>query len=110
MDFSLSEEQELLQHTVRSFVAVECPPQTVRTIFDGDRAAVPALSKGLTEIGVAGLAVPESHGGAGLALLELALVAEELGRGAVPVPFLGHALATIALARGASAAQQASWL
>ncbi len=110
MDFSLSEEQELLQHTVRSFVEKECPPQTVRAIFDGERQVVPALWKGLAEIGVAGLVVPELHGGAGLELLELALVAEELGRGAVPVPFLGHALATLAIARGASSAQQAAWL
>jgi alkylation response protein AidB-like acyl-CoA dehydrogenase len=110
MDFSLSEEQELLQHTVRGFVAKECPPQTVRAIFDGERQAVPALWKGLAEIGIAGLVVPESQGGAGLELLELALVAEELGRGAVPVPFLGHALATLALARGGSPAQQTAWL
>src|SRR4030095_716406 len=110
MDFSLSEEQELLQHTVRSFVEKECPPQTVRAIFDGGRQAVPALWKGLAEIGVAGLVVPESHGGAGLELLELALVAEELGRGAVPVPFLGHALATLALARGGSPEQQQTGL
>jgi alkylation response protein AidB-like acyl-CoA dehydrogenase len=110
MDFSLSEEQVLLQDTVRDFVAKECPPQTVRAIFDGERAAVPALWERLAEIGVAGLAVPEPYGGAGLELLELALVSEELGRGAVPVPFLGHALATLALARGASAAQQAAWL
>jgi alkylation response protein AidB-like acyl-CoA dehydrogenase len=110
MDFSLTEEQELLQHTVRSFVEKECPPQTARAIFDGERQAVPGLWKGLAEMGVAGLALPESHGGAGLELLELALVAEELGRFAVPVPFLGHALATQALARGASAAQQQAWL
>jgi alkylation response protein AidB-like acyl-CoA dehydrogenase len=110
MDFSLTEEQELLQDTVRGFVAKECPPQTLRAIFDGERQAVPALWKGLAEIGVAGLVVPEAQGGAGLELLDLALVAEELGRGAVPVPFLGHALATLALARGGSAAQQAAWL
>jgi len=110
MDFSLSQEQELLQGTVRSFVAKECPPQTVRAIFDGEHQLVPALRKKLVEIGIYGLAVPEQHGGAGLELLELALVAEELGRGAVPVPFLGHALSTLALARGGSAAQQAAWL
>jgi alkylation response protein AidB-like acyl-CoA dehydrogenase len=110
MNFSLSEEQELLQSTVRGFVAKECPTKAVRAIFDGERRAVPALWKGLAEIGVAGLAVPESLGGAGLELLELALVAEELGRGAVPVPFLGHALATLALARGGSEAQKAEWL
>jgi alkylation response protein AidB-like acyl-CoA dehydrogenase len=110
MNFALSEEQELLQDTVRGFVAKECPPQTVRAIFDGGRELVPSLWKGLTELGVTGLVIPESHGGAGLELLELALVAEELGRGAVPVPFLGHALASLALARGASASQQEEWL
>jgi len=110
MNFSLTDEQELLQATVRDFVAKECPSPVVRAIFDGDRAAVDALWRGLSQIGVAGLVVPESHGGAGLELLELALVAEELGRGAVPVPFLGHGLATLALARGASAAQRDAWL
>jgi alkylation response protein AidB-like acyl-CoA dehydrogenase len=110
MDFSLSEEQELLQETVRGFVAKECPAQKVRAIFDGERGDVPALWKGLAEMGIAGLVVSEAQGGAGLELLELALVAEELGRGCVPVPFLGHALATLALARGGSAAQQAKWL
>ncbi len=110
MNFALSEEQELLQATVREFVAKECPPQTVRAVFDGAREPVAALWHGLARIGIAGLAVPEEHGGAGLELLELALVAEELGRGAVPVPFLGHALATLAIARGGSAAQQKEWL
>src|SRR4030095_11504073 len=103
MDFSLSEEQELLQHTVRGFVEKECPPQKVRAIFDGERQEAPALWKGLAELGVAGLVVPESHGGAGLELLELALVAEELGRGVLAVAVLRHAL-------GGSAAQQAAWL
>jgi alkylation response protein AidB-like acyl-CoA dehydrogenase len=110
MEFSLSDEQSLLQETVRGFVAKECPPQKVRAVFDGDPSAVPALWKGLAEMGVAGLVVPEAQGGAGLELLELALVAEELGRGAVPVPFLGHALASLALARGGSAAQRERWL
>ena len=110
MNFSLSAEQELLQSTVRDFAAKECPPQAVHAVFDGEREAVAALWRGLAEIGVAGLVVPEAHGGAGLELLELALVAEELGRGAVPVPFLGHALAALALARGASPAQQDTWL
>jgi alkylation response protein AidB-like acyl-CoA dehydrogenase len=110
MDFSLSQEQDLLQATVRAFVANECPSQTVRAIFDGDRRSVAALWSGLVEIGVPGLAVPEAYGGAGLELLELALVSEELGRGAVPVPFLGQALATLALVHGGSREQQERWL
>src|SRR5262245_18850751 len=110
MDFSLSKEQELLQETVRSFVAREGPARAVHAIYDGDRGGVAELWRGPGEIGVTGLVVPEACGGAGLELLDLALVAEELGRGAVPVPFLGHSLATLALARGGSAAQQAAWL
>jgi alkylation response protein AidB-like acyl-CoA dehydrogenase len=110
MNFALSEEQELLQTTVRDFVAKQCPPPAVHRVFEGEREAVSALWKGLAEMGVAGMVVPESFGGAGLELLELALVAEELGRGAVPVPFLGHSLAALALARGGSATQQRAWL
>ena len=50
------------------------------------------------ELGTAGLAVPEELGGQGASARELAVVAEELGRAVVPVPFLGSAvLATSAL-------------
>jgi alkylation response protein AidB-like acyl-CoA dehydrogenase len=110
LDFSLSEEQQLLQETVRAYAQNECPPQTVRGIFDDPEADGSRLWQGLVEIGVGGLVVPERLGGAGLGLLELALVSEELGRGAVPVPFLGHSLACLALAVGGSPAQQERWL
>ena len=110
MDFALSEEQEVLQETMRAYVEKECPAALARQIFDGARAPAAKLWQGLVEMGIAGLAVPEKFGGAGLTLLDLALVSEELGRGVVPVPFLGHALATLALAQGGSAAQQECWL
>lgn len=110
MDFSLSHEQGLLQSTVRSFVANECAPRSIHAVFDGDARSVPVLWQGLAAIGIPGLVVPPEHGGSGLEILDLALVAEELGRGAVPVPFLGHALATLALTRGGSEAQRARWL
>jgi len=50
------------------------------------------------EIGVAGLLIPESLGGAGASYREAAVVAEEVGRAIAPVPFLGSAVvATTAL-------------
>jgi len=110
LDFSLSEEQELLQETVRGFVQKECPAQTVRAVFDGAREDEARLWRGLLEIGIGGLTVPERYGGAGLELLDLALVSEELGRGAVPVPFLGHSLACLAITLGGSEAQRERWL
>jgi alkylation response protein AidB-like acyl-CoA dehydrogenase len=50
------------------------------------------------EVGVAGLLIPESLGGAGASYREAAVVAEEVGRAIAPVPFLGSAvMATTAL-------------
>ncbi|MCK7627117.1 acyl-CoA/acyl-ACP dehydrogenase [Streptomyces sp. RS10V-4] len=46
------------------------------------------------QIGAAGLAVPEEHGGAGCGPLEIHVVMEELGRALAPVPFLGSAVLT----------------
>nr|WP_239028635.1 acyl-CoA dehydrogenase family protein [Pseudonocardia acidicola] len=51
-----------------------------------------------TEVGVAGLVVPEELGGSGARIADLAVVAEALGGGLAPVPFFGTvALATSAL-------------
>jgi alkylation response protein AidB-like acyl-CoA dehydrogenase len=110
MHFGLTEEQLLLQETVRGFVAGECPPARLRELFDAGTGHDPGLWKGLSEIGLAGLLVPEAEGGAGLELLELALVMEELGAGALPGPLLGHALATLAIRLAGSADQQRRWL
>ncbi|MYS78841.1 acyl-CoA dehydrogenase family protein [Embleya scabrispora] len=59
----------------------------------------PKLWRVLTEqIGAAGLAVDETHGGSGASWRETAVVMEELGRSVAPTPFLGSAvLATAAL-------------
>ena len=110
MDFGLSEEQELLQETVRRFVAEACPATRLRELFEGEESIDPALWRGLGELGVLGLAVPEDFGGAGLEVLDLALVAEVLGGGALPGPFFGHALATLAIVWGGSTDQRERWL
>lgn len=110
MDFDLSEEQELLQETVRQFLRNECPPTRVREILDADSDHDPALWSGFSELGLAGIHVPEAYGGAGLELLDLALVAEVLGGEAAPGPFFGHALGTTAILLGGSEAQKERWL
>jgi len=110
MDFGLSEEQRLLQHTIEQFLAKENDATQLRARFDSDEAFDARLWRGMAELGLAGLVVPEAHGGAGLALLDAALAAETLGRFAAPGPFLGHTLAALALALGGSAEQQRRWL
>ncbi len=110
MDFGLSEEQDLLQQTIKGLVEGECPPVRVREIFESDTGFDETLWKGMVEMGLAGLAIPDAYGGAGLEILDLALAAETLGEGAAPGPFLGHALAGLAIAWAGSDAQKQKWL
>ena len=109
MNFDLSDEQELLQDTVRQFAANECPPTRVRAIFDGE-GHDPGLWKGLVELGLGAITIPDEFGGAGLELLDQALVAETLGAAALPGPFLGHSLAALGILLGGSDSQKKSWL
>ena len=110
MDFGLSDEQRLLQDTVEQFLAKENDATRLRARFDAEEAFDAGFWRGMAELGLAGLVIPESQGGTGLPLLDVALVAEVLGRFAAPGPFLGHTLAALALALGGSPEQQRRWL
>jgi alkylation response protein AidB-like acyl-CoA dehydrogenase len=110
MDFGLSEDQLLLKDTVKRFLAEQCPTARVRKIMEGDDEQDRQLWRELAELGVAGVIVPAAHGGLERELLDLALVAEELGYGATPGPFLGASMATVALVEGGDAALQQRWL
>ena len=110
MDFGLSEEQEMLQDTVRGFIDGECPTTRLREIFDRGDGFDAALWKGLAEMGLVGLAIDEAHGGGGLELLDLALVQEVMGERGLPGPFMTHALAAHAVSLAGSTAQKERWL
>ena len=79
MDFGLSEDQVLLQSTIRRWLEGECPTTRVRTIMESEEGHDPTLWSGLAELGVTGLAVPAEHGGAGFELLYAGLGKAHLG-------------------------------
>jgi len=106
MDFDLSDEQRLLQQTVKQFLDNECPMSKIRDLYNDEVGFDPGLWKGLAELGVAGIHLPAEYGGSELEILDLAVVAETLGSHAAPVPFLGHALASLAIALAGSAEQK----
>lgn len=110
MNFDLSDDQRLLEETVDKLLATECPMTRVRELFDGEDGCDEAVWRALGEMGVLGLHLPEDVGGAGLELLDLATVAETMGRRAIPGPFFEHALAAMAIDRGGNDAQREHWL
>jgi alkylation response protein AidB-like acyl-CoA dehydrogenase len=109
MHFGLTEEQDLLQETLRRFMAENLPPQRLRDLFDEGSGFDEVLWRGAAEVGLAGLIVEEEYGGSGLEMLDLALAFEVLGEAAAVGPFLGHALVTIALTHGGTEAQKSKW-
>jgi alkylation response protein AidB-like acyl-CoA dehydrogenase len=101
-----------LRSTVRELLADRCHPDAVSAIYDGDRTVVSTLWKALgSDLGLAGLLVPEDQGGAGASAREAAVVMEEIGYAVAPVPFLtSSVIATTALLGTGSASELISQL
>ena len=86
MDFSLTEEQQLLKNSARDFLATECPKAIVKEIEASETGLSEELWKKMAELGWMGVAIPEEYDGAGMTMLDLAILFEEMGRAAVPSP------------------------
>jgi alkylation response protein AidB-like acyl-CoA dehydrogenase len=110
LNFGFTEEQDLLRKTARDFLAERAPMSRVRETLDGGEPCSLPLWNALAELGWTGLMVPELHGGAGLSIVELCVVLEELGRSLTPVPFLPTAMAGCALLELGGDAQRSAWL
>jgi alkylation response protein AidB-like acyl-CoA dehydrogenase len=100
-DLLYSDTEEALRDSVRQFFADRCPLESVVRAYVAPPQDFSGVWRTLAaELGVAGLLVPESLGGAGASAREAAVVMEEIGRAVAPVPFLSSAvLATVALLR-----------
>ena len=102
MDFELTDEQAMLREASRDLLTDRAPTSVVRGQLETEVEVDPALWRLAAELGWPGLLVPEEHGGAGQGLIEMALVAEEIGRAVGRGPFLATAVVGRAVARGAS--------
>jgi alkylation response protein AidB-like acyl-CoA dehydrogenase len=97
LDYSLSEDHEALQAAYRQFFKTHCPIETVRAAEESgfDKS----LWERLCAMGATTMALPESVGGDGATLVDLTLVAEEIGRCLAPVPWIDHVCAARLLGR-----------
>ena len=110
MDFDLSKPQKLLKESARALLARECGPGRVRELMATETAHDDGLWQALADQGWTGLTVPEEQGGLGLGLVEMAAVAEEMGRACLPGAFLSTLFAAALVERAGSAEQRAKYL
>ena len=110
MDFDLNKPQKLLKDSARALLARECKPERVRELMETETAHDDRLWQLIADQGWTGLLVPEENGGLGLGLVELAVVAEEMGRACLPGAFLSTVMAAALIQRAGNAEQRAKYL
>jgi alkylation response protein AidB-like acyl-CoA dehydrogenase len=112
VDFEFSADQEMLRDSVRRFLSDKAPIGYVRDAYDdaGDGLGRDAVWDGLRDIGAVGLLVPEEYGGAGMGMVDAAVVLEELGRALCPAPYTSTAIGAVSLVLAAGAAREHKFL
>jgi glutaryl-CoA dehydrogenase (non-decarboxylating) len=111
MDFSLTDEQRLIQETVRDFVDERVLPVAVEN--DINHRLDLSLIEGMAELGILGIVIPEEYGGAGLDFVSEALSCEEIERGEAAFRTLISVhvgLNSLSLLKYASEEQRQRWL
>jgi alkylation response protein AidB-like acyl-CoA dehydrogenase len=110
-DFALTDEQQLVQQTARSFAERELVPHAAA--WDRDESMDRAIVGRLAEVGFLGAGLPEEYGGLALDTVSYSLLMEELGRAdssvrgivSVNVGLVGKTIA-----KWATEEQQREWL
>lgn len=111
MEFGLTDEQRMLDESLRGYLAKELPLDKLKALAKVGQGFSAEQWQALARLGLPGLLVPAEHGGAGLGLLDAAVAAEALGHAAAPLPFAATCvMAPLAISQMASAEQQAEWL
>jgi alkylation response protein AidB-like acyl-CoA dehydrogenase len=90
IDFELSEDQQVLKKSVRDFAAAEIAPHCRK--WDNESHFPHELIPKLGNLGLLGMMTPEEYGGAGMSLLDVAVVIEELAAvdGSVAITVASH--------------------
>ena len=109
MDFEFSDEQEQLRDAVRRWVDKGFGFERRHALAKAGGKTREVLGE-LNDLGLAGLVVPDTHGGMGFGAVEAMVVMEELGRGLVNAPYAQAALVAPTLLSYAPPALQQAWL
>src|SRR5881628_3977383 len=107
MDLSLTESQEMLRTTARSFMQRETPVDVVVGLQKAESSLERDLWAKAARLGWLGIVLPAEYGGSGDSLSDAAVLYEELGRGPLPGPFFSSGvLGALTVLEGASEEQR----
>lgn len=111
MNFYPTEQQQLIQESVRAFAQQSILPN--RMVWDESQEFPRALFEEMGQMGLMGILVPEAYGGAGLGYFEYKLAIQELARvcGSIGLSMAAHnSLCTNHILMFGSEEQKQRWL
>jgi alkylation response protein AidB-like acyl-CoA dehydrogenase len=109
VELDLTSDQQLLAGSAARFIAAKYPLSAVRHGAESGTAMPADYLGSVASLGWFSMLVPEAHGGgsvSGAGLRDLAIIAEERGRGLQPGPFLSMNVVAAAVARSGAPEQQ----
>ena len=86
MGLAITDDHQALAGVVASFAADHQLLHYARAALDSEAPALPDVWKQIADLGWLSLHLPETHGGSGFGLPELAVVLDELGYAITPGP------------------------
>jgi alkylation response protein AidB-like acyl-CoA dehydrogenase len=111
MEFAFTDEQKMIAETANGFFVENATSERTRKAMAGDGIDRDLWQSFCQELGLSGVGIPENAGGAGLGLVELAILAEAAGARVAALPMLGSLiLSGQAIAAGGSDAQRETLL
>jgi alkylation response protein AidB-like acyl-CoA dehydrogenase len=105
VNFDFTDDQQAIKRTARELLSDRFRPERVRELAEAGEYDADAWRE-LADLGWPGIYVTESYGGQGLGLVELVILAEELGYALAPSPFLSNAAAGLLVQHGGSDGQR----
>jgi alkylation response protein AidB-like acyl-CoA dehydrogenase len=111
MALVLSEEQQMLRDSAKTFIQETSPVGALRQLRDSDEEWSPELWSGMAEMGWTGIVVAEDFGGLDFGYVGAGLVIEECGRTLAASPLQSSSFVCASLLEAAgNEAQKKSWL
>jgi len=110
VDFTFTEEQEMLRKAVKEFVEAEIAPNAAK--WDEEDTCPADIFPKMGELGMTGVFVPEQYGGVGMGWTERAIILEEISRysAGLGIALMTHHLGVAAILRYGSEDQKKRYL
>jgi len=111
MDYSFTEQQQMLKKAARDFLTARCDKHFIDRITKTESGFDNGMWKEMADLGWQGLIIPEAHGGTGGDFLDLCALLEETGGALLPAPLFATVIGgALPLMLGGSKAQQERFL